>query len=270
MKGRGGVLGIGVLLLAAVAVIGTAPAALSGSAAPSNPPAQTAPAASPAVEEIVARYVAARGGLKKIQSIQTLRQKGRATLGAERQALVTRELKRPGRIRFEFTVQGVTGVYVSDGQRGWKVSPFDGEMGPQPLGDQVVAEASEQADIEGPLVDWKAKGHQLELVGREAIGGSEAYKLKVTLKGGAVLYNYIDVKSMYLVRTDSTRQVRGRPLQIETTFSDFKKTAGILFPRQVEMAAAGRPQRLRIVVDKVEVNPPLSDALFAIPPSAKP
>ena len=261
MTGRGGLLGIGVLLLAAVACIGTPFAAPSAAAAPS---------ASPAVEEIVARYVAARGGLKRIQSIQTLRQRGRATMGAERQALVTRELKRPGRIRFEFTVQGVTGVYVSDGQRGWKVSPFDGEMGPQPLGDQVVAEASEQADIEGPLVDWKAKGHQVELVGREANGGSQAYKLKVTLKGGAVLYNYIDVKSMYLVRTDSSRQVRGRPLQLETTFSDFKKTDGILFPRQVEMAAAGRPQRLRIVVDKLEVNPPLSDALFAVPASAKP
>jgi outer membrane lipoprotein-sorting protein len=261
MTGRGGLLGIGVLLLAAVACIGTPFAAPSAAAAPS---------ASPAVEEIVARYVAARGGLKKLQSIQTLRQRGRATMGAERQALVTRELKRPGRIRFEFTVQGVTGVYISDGQRGWKVSPFDGEMGPQPLGDQVIAEASEQADIEGPLVDWKAKGHQVELVGREANGGSQAYKLKVTLKGGAVLYNYIDVKSMYLVRTDSSRQVRGRPLQLETTFSDFKKTDGILFPRQIEIAAAGRPQRLRIVVDKVEVNPPLSDARFAVPASAKP
>ena len=276
MKGRGGVLGIGALFLAAVASIWTTLAAPSASSAPSKPPVQAAPStaavpsASPEVDEIVARYIAARGGLKKIHSIQTLRQKGRATMGAERQALVTRELKRPGRIRFEFTVQGVTGVYVSDGQRGWKVSPFDGEMGPQPLGDQVVTEASEQADIEGPLVDWKAKGHQVELAGREAIGGSEAYKLKVTLKGGAVLYNYIDVKSMYLVRTDSTRQVRGRPLQIETTFSDFKKTDGILFPRQVEMAAAGRPQRLRIVLDTVEVNPRLSDALFAFPASAKP
>jgi hypothetical protein len=138
------------------------------------------------------------------------------------------------------------------------------------LSDQVVAEASEQADIEGPLVEWKAKGHRVELVGREPIGGREAYKLKVTLKGGAVLYDYLDVKSMYLVRTDSTRQVRGRSLQIETTFSDFKKTQGILFPRQVEMAAAGRPIRLRIVVDTVEVNPPLSDRLFAVPASANP
>jgi outer membrane lipoprotein-sorting protein len=260
---------MGGLLLTAVAVIGTAPAAQPASTAPSHPPAQAAPAASAAVEEIVARHVAARGGLRKLRSIQTLRQRGRATMGAGRQALVTRELKRPGRIRFEFSVQGVTGVYVSDGQRGWKVSPFDGETEPRPLDDQVVAEASEQADIEGPLVDWKAKGHQVELVGREAIGGREAYKLKVTLKGGAVLYHYIDVKSMYLVRIDSTRQVHGRPLQIETTFSDFRKTDGILFPRRVEMAAEGRPQRLRIVVDIVEVNPPLSDALFAIPASPK-
>ena len=93
-----------------------------------------------------------------MRSIQTLRQEGRVNAGAGRDGLVTREIKRGGRIRFKFTVQGVAGVFASDGQRGWKVYPFDGEIGPQPLPEDVVMEASEQADIDGPLVDWKSKG----------------------------------------------------------------------------------------------------------------
>jgi outer membrane lipoprotein-sorting protein len=215
-------------------------------------------APSPTVDQIVAGYVAARGGLKKIQSIQSLRQKGHATAGADRHALVTRMLKRPHWIRFEFTVQGVTSVYVSDGEKGWQVSPFEADMSPKPLSDEVVKEAAEQADIEGPLVGWKEKGHQVELAGREAVGGQEAYKLK----SGAVRYEYIDVKSLNLVRTDSTPQVRGVAVQMETTFADYKKTSGIRFPRLITIAAAGRPQPLRIVVDTIEVNPPLSEALF--------
>ena len=221
-------------------------------------------APSPTAEEIVASYLAARGGLKKIRSIQSLRQKGHATAGADRHALVTRLLKRPHWIRFEFTVQGVTSVYVSDGEKGWQVSPFESDMSPKPLSDEVVKEAAEQADIEGPLVDWKSKGHQVELVGRETVGGQETYKLKLTLKSGAVRYEYIDVKSMNLVRTDSTRQVRGVAVQIESTFGDFKKTSGIRFPRLIQVAAEGRPQPLRIAVDEIEVNPPLSNALFEL------
>ena len=186
--------------------------------------------------------------------------------GAGRDGLVTREIKRGGRIRFEFTVQGITGVFASDGQRGWKVYPFDGEMGPQPLPEDVVMEASEQADIDGPLVDWKSKGTRIELAGREVVDGRETFKLKLTLKSGGVLFSYIDVKSKWLVRTESTRHVRGRPVRMETTFGDYRKAGGILFPHLVEVRAAGRPQVLRVAVDKVEVNPPLSDSRFAPPP----
>lgn len=224
----------------------------------------------PTVDRIVADYVAARGGMKKIRALQTLRQTGRAFAGQGREALVVRELKRPGRIRFEFTVQGVTAVFVCDGKKGWKVSPFDDDMQLKELPDEVTQEAIEQADIEGPLVDWKSKGHQVELVGREAVNGRDTYKLKITLKTGAVRYEYIDVESHYEVRADSTRQVRGRDVQIETTFSEQKKAGGVLFPRLIEVAAVGRAQRLRVVVDKVEVNPTLSDARFELPGPAKP
>ena len=224
-------------------------------------PAVPAPS-SPTVDDIVARFVAASGGLKKIRSIETLREKGRIIAGPNREAVVTRERKRPNRTRFEFTVQGVTSVFVSDGQRGWRMSPYVGDLEPTPLPDTVVGEAAEQGDIEGPLVDWKAKGHQVELVGQEVVDGRDTYKLKVTLKSGGVRYEYLDAKSFNRVRTDSTRQVRGRPVQVSVTFNDYKKTHGVPFPRQIEIAAAGRPQHVRIEVDSVEVNPPLSDARF--------
>ena len=225
-------------------------------AVPATPP--------PTVDSIVADYVAARGGLAKIRAIQTLRQTGRAFGGQGREAVVVRELKRPGRIRFEFTVQGVTAVFACDGKKGWKVSPFDDDMQLTELPDEVTQDAIEQADIEGPLVDWKSKGHQLEFVGRESVNGHDAYKLKLTLKTGGVRYEYIDVASHYEVRADSTRQVRGRDVQLVTTFADQKKAGGVLFPRHIEVVAAGRAQKLRIVVDKIEINPTLSDARFEL------
>jgi hypothetical protein len=224
--------------------------------------APPAPTSSPTVDTIVSDYVAARGGLAKIQSIKTLRQTGHAFAGGGRQAVVTRELKRPGKVRFEFTVQGVTAAFVTNGREGWQVSPFDGDLEAKPMAEDALADAIEQSDIEGPLVDWKAKGHQLELAGREVIAGRDTYKLKLTLKGGGVRYDYIDVKTHYEVRADSTRQFRGRQVQIETKFSGHKKVKGVLFPGTVEVAAVGRPQTLRLVIDTIVVNPPLDDARF--------
>lgn len=214
------------------------------------------------VDELVARHIAGRGGLEKIRSIQTLREKGRLIAGPNRVALVTRQLKRPSRTRLEFTLQGITSVYVADGENGWKMSPFDGDTGPNPLPEQAVMEAAEQADIGGPLVDWKAKGHQLELVGRAMIGGREAHKLKLTLTSGAVRHEYLDVESLNRVRTDSSRLLRGRQVPLETTFSDFRMTDGVLFPHAIEVSSPSRPQKLRVEVETIEVNPPLDDALF--------
>lgn len=253
--------------LAAAALVAALLAAPGAAAAP---PASDAPSAKPApaptADEIVARYVTARGGIEKLKALQTLRQEGRVNAGAGRDGLVMREIKRPGKIRFEFTVQGITSVFASDGQRGWKVNPLEGEMSRQPLPEEALVDAREQADIDGPLVDWKSKGSRIELVGRETVGGHDAYKLKVTLKSGGVLTAYVEVKSSNLVRTDATRLVRGKRVVIQTTLGDYRKTEGILFPHLVEVRAAGRPQLVRIVVDKVEVNPALSDARFT-PPS---
>ena len=258
---RGGFSRWAAAVLAAVLAI---PGALALPPAPDAPAAN--PTSSPTVDEIVKRYLAARGGLKKLEALQTLRQEGRVHAGAGRDGLVAREIKRPGKIRFELTVQGVTSIYASDGQRGWKVAPFEGDLKARPLPDEALIDAREQADIDGPLVDWKKKGSRIELVGREAVDGRDAWKLKLTLKSGGVLTAYVDVESANLVKTDATRRVRGRDVRVETTFGDFRKTGGILFPHRVEVRAAGRPQVMKIVVDKVEVNPPISDARF-VPPA---
>lgn len=251
---------------ALLALLLAGPAAAA--AAPEPPAAKPAPP--PGAEAVVARYVAERGGIEKMRALRTLRQEGRVHAGPGRDGLVSREIKRPGKIRFELTVQGVTSVFASDGQKGWKVSPLEGDNAAKALPEEALLDAREQADIDGPLVDWKEKGSRIELAGREAVNGREADRLAVTLRSGGVLTAWVDAKSAHLVKTEAVRQVRGRPVRIETTFGDYRRTDGILFPHLVEVRAAGRPQVLRILVDKVEVNPALADARFAAPPLGPP
>ncbi len=217
------------------------------------------------VDEIVARYVAARGGREALAAVRTLRMTGRASAGPGRQAIVRREMARPDRIRTEFVFQGTTGVYAWDGSAGWRVSPLDGSLEPEPLPEEDAAVAVEQADIDGPLVDWKAKGHAVELVGSEALPGGPAHQLKVTLKSGLVRHLWVDAKTGLVVRTVSTRKLRGREVVLETAFGDYRETGGVTFARSIETGVQGRLRRLRIVVESVEVNPVIGDARFRMP-----
>ncbi len=217
------------------------------------------------VDEIVARHLAVRGGAARIAAIRSLRVAGKARGPRGREARVVRELKRPGMIRTEITAQGLTGVYAFDGRRGWQVSLHDGEFEPRPMLDAAARQAGEQADIDGPLLDWKAKGHRVELIEREAVEGREAWKLKVTLGSGAVRHLFIDTQSHMHVRTEGVVDVGGRELAIEATFGDHRESGGVLFPHRIVSGVKGRPERLRISVEKVEIDAPLDDTRFRMP-----
>jgi hypothetical protein len=222
--------------------------------------AATAPAQT--LDQIVARHLEARGGREALAAVRTLRMTGRASAGPGRQAIVRREVARPGRIRTEFVFQGTTGVYVWDGSTGWRVSPLDGGLEPEPMSEEAAALSAEQADIDGPLVDWKAKGHQVELAGSAALPGGPAHELKVTLKSGVVRRLWLDAASGLVVKSASTRRVRGHELEFETSYGDYRETGGLRFPHSIETGARGRPRKLRIVVESVELNPALDDARF--------
>jgi hypothetical protein len=217
------------------------------------------------VDEVVARHVAARGGREALAAVRTVRMAGRAIAGPGREAIVRREIARPGRIRTEFAFQGTTGVYVWDGAAGWQVSPLDGRLDPEPMPPDAAALSAEQADSDGPLVDWKAKGHRVELVGSATLPGGAAHELKVNLKSGVVRRLWVDAATGLIVKSASTRKVRGHELVFETLYGDYRRTGGVAFARSIETGVQGRPQRLRIVVESVDVNPALDEARFRLP-----
>ena len=218
------------------------------------------------VDEIVSSNLAARGGKERIQALQSIRETATATASGGRIARVVREIKRPGLFRLEFSTQGTKSVFAHDGETGWQVAPLQGQFEPQAATPETdMAAGVDQRDIEGPLVNWREKGYSVELVGSETLPGGEAFKLEVTLTDGAIRYDYVDVASRQIVRSDITRTIRGRPVQLENTFSDFRETGGLVFPHLIETHVKDRPQVLRIAVEKIELDPDLDDARFRLP-----
>jgi outer membrane lipoprotein-sorting protein len=217
------------------------------------------------VDEILTKHYAAQGGLDKLRAINTTRITGTLGVGPGMEAPFTMERKRPGKSRMEFSFQGMTGVRCFDGAKTWSVMPFMGQKDPTVGSDEENKNAQDDADFDGTLVDWKAKGHTVELVGKESVEGADAYKIKVTKKSGKVEYHYLDAETYLLVKTEGKANVRGTEMEVETTFSDYKDVDGLMQPFSIEQGAKGMPQKQKMTFTKIEMNVPMDDSRFAFP-----
>jgi outer membrane lipoprotein-sorting protein len=220
------------------------------------------------VDEILAKHYEACGGLDKLKALNTMRVTGTITMGPGMEAPFTMERKRPGMRRMEFTIQGMTGVQAFDGSKTWSLMPFMGKKDPEVGSDEDNKNAQDDADFDGALVDYKTKGHTIELMGKEAVEGADAFKLKVTKKGGNIEYDYLDAETYLLVKTEGKVRRRGTEMEGETTFSDYKDVDGTMQPFSMESGAKDMPQKQKLTFSKIELNVALDDARFAVPAGA--
>ena len=216
------------------------------------------------VDEIIAKNVAALGGMGKLKSVETRRMT--ATFkSVSLQADVRHENKRPDKVREEFILQGLTAVSAYDGQTGWRVDPFQGRKDPELLSADDTKDLQVDADIDGPLVDYKPKGSTAELVGHDSVEGTDCYKIKLTLKNGDVRYYYLDADSYMVIKLETQTMIRGSLQEGETYYGDYEKVDGVYYPFALEFGQKGQPDRALVSVEKVEVNVPLEDARFTVP-----
>ncbi|HTR25218.1 MAG TPA: hypothetical protein VMI10_14650 [Terriglobales bacterium] len=220
------------------------------------------------VDDIIAKNIQARGGMDKIKSVKSIRTTATMTMGPGMEAPGVMVQKRPDMARLEFTIQGLTAVQAYDGSKAWQIMPFMGKKDAELMSADETKEMQETADLDGPLVDYKAKGHKVELLGKEKVEGTDAYKLKVTLKNGDVQTQYIDADSFLEIKEDTTRTVRGTDHEFESAIGDYKEVDGIIFPFAVETSAKGSDQKQKITISKIELNVPAEDAQFKMPPPA--
>jgi hypothetical protein len=259
------------------------------------------------VAQIVERHVAARGGLQAWHSVQALQYSGKLEAGkgdsysrsmgftrashkpgsgpggaapdakpagddkasgAEVLLPFTLDLKRPYQSRLEVQFAGKTSIQVYDGKQGWKVRPYLNRNDAEPFSaDEIRATEAAHEELEGPLVDYAAKGTKVSLVKVEPVGGSNAYKLKLTLKNGTSRHIWIDTKTFLDVKREGVqRHMDGKMHDVYIYQRDFRKVdGGVTVPFVIETAVVGYPESHKMMIEKVAVNPKLDEATFAKP-----
>jgi len=221
-------------------------------------------------DELVAKNIEAKGGIDKIKAIKTLRFAGKLTAGGGFTAEVGQENMRPNQVRETFSLQGMTAVQAYDGSVGWQIQPFGGKKDPSLMGEDDMHDLLIDSDIDGPLVDYKAKGNTVEYLGHDQVDGDDALRLKVTLKNGDIIYYYLDPDTFLEIKTERQEFIRGSVRESETELGSYKAVAGVMFPYSVASGPKNDPSSWQtITLQKIEVNVPLENSDFAVPPSLK-
>jgi outer membrane lipoprotein-sorting protein len=214
------------------------------------------------VDELIGRMITARGGIEKIKAIQTRRETGTISFGPEMEGPFTAELARPNKLRVEVHLPNGNVVQAYDGNGGWQITPGADQAF---VMDQTQQRSmSEQADFDGPLIDYKKKGNAIEQVGVGELNGRKTYRLRVTLVNGNVHYWELDAENYLPVRWRGNRTANGNEVPIESVFTDFREVNGVLFPFTIESFIEGKlVQQMKIT--SREANLKIEDARFAMP-----
>jgi hypothetical protein len=220
----------------------------------------------PSVDELVTKNIEAKGGATALKSLQTLRSTGKLLVQQGQIELgYLQTKKQPDEVRSEASLQGMTQIQAYDGKEGWRVSPFFGRKDPERMSADDVKALVEDTEIDGPLVDWKEKGSMVEYLGTEDVDGTAAHKLKVVRKNGDVSFVYLDPDHFLEIRIVTGRMRHGAYEEVETDLGDYEKAGGVFVPTSIEVGPKGASDKQRIIIDKVEANVPVDDAIFHFP-----
>jgi hypothetical protein len=227
-------------------------------------------AAAQTVDDLVAKHIEARGGMDRLKAIQTLKITRTVATGIGNNVKVIIFKKRPQLYRGE---QGPAtpgaplvprGVNENDA---WDT--VQGKIATRP--EPAEAETRDiDADFDGLLVDWKAKGHAVTYQGLEKLPAGDVHKLHVKLKSGGERVVYLDARSFLERRQSGTLTLlNGRKLNVVIDYSGWKDVNGVKFPFDITEDRTGDApaQSLVIYTEKIEANVPMDDALFATPKS---
>jgi outer membrane lipoprotein-sorting protein len=265
----------------------------------------SSPRAQLSAADIVDKNVAARGGLQAWRAVQTMSLTGTLGAGGNQRATLAvpnpvrnaggrtsqetlpqrrveevvlpfrMELKRPRKMRMELQFNGQTAIQVFDGANGWKLRPFLNRREVEPYTEDELKISSMQADLDGYLVDYAAKGTRIGLVGMEKVEDCDTYKLKLTLKNGQPIHVWIDAETFLEAKMEGRpRQLDGTYHPVEVYFRDYRAVSGLQIPFVLETrvlpvaeTASGfkdtpvPPEK--IIIDKVAVNLKLDESLFS-------
>jgi len=162
------------------------------------------------------------------------------------------------------TVKGQGGSFQHE-RKDTEHAEYD-DLPPELMGEDDLRSMEEAADFYGPLVDAKQKGNTIEYLGMATVDGDGAYKLKVTLKNGDIVYYYLDPETFLEFRSERQQFIRGSVREQFVEYGSYKPVAGVYMPFTMSYARRKDMSNASTVnLASIEANVPIDDGVFKMP-----
>jgi hypothetical protein len=233
-------------------------------------------------QKIVDEYVHAEGGAKALAKIQTATITGSLTDDATGKSgsysLIT---KAPNKFYSEIIIEPNRFIESYNGKSAWGQdtasdsqvnSPAKTGNGPQTLtGGAAAGWEATGKYLNERLADAKKSKFGLQLVGVENIGGRKTYHIEISLAPHIAREVFFDAQNHLIVRetiTAATHDGESSPTSNseEFDYGDYRPVNGIAFPYRITIHRGGH--LYTISVARIELNAPVSDAVFDFPKDA--
>lgn len=214
-----------------------------------NAKAQTA-------DEIIQKHITAIGGVDNWKKVSTMKITGAANAGGQEIPIIMTKQQGKG-FKMEYTFNGMTGYMIMTDKTGWNFSPFGGQAKAEVIPDETIKQAQDELDIQGPLIDYQAKGNKVTYLGKDEVEGTECYKLKVVSKSGKETTMYFDANTYYEIKAVAKLTANGKETEQTQQMGNYQK-----LPEGIVVAMSLDGGNGAVTVKSVEINKPLADNFF--------
>ncbi len=218
--------------------------------------------------ELIEKNIEATGGMKKLDSIQSSLSHGKALAQGMEFPFVMRQI-RPNMMRLEVEIMGMKMIQAYDGDKGWVINPMAGITVAQEMGELENKSFKFQANMEGPLFNYKEKGYTVEYIGEADVEGTPVYHLRLDTNDDMVLDMYMDQEYYLLIKLSSTVTWEEQVIESDTYMSDFQEVDGVVMPFSME-TRMGETTVNQIVIETVEYGVEFDNSIFAMPVAEAP
>lgn len=212
-------------------------------------------------DDIINKHINAIGGKDNWIKVTSLVQAGTMSFqGMDIQMKVSTLHNKASRTDINF--MGMNGYQIITNTEGWSYMPFQGQASVEAMTADQVKEQQNMLDVQGVVIDYAAKGHKAEYIGKEDVEGTECLKIKMTLKSGTVQTLFIDPSTYFIIKTITAVTANGQEAEVVTSFSNYQKqSTGIVVPMSTTVPL-GPGMSADLTFESVEVNAKLDDTLF--------